>query len=404
VIILHSIAILSVALSAAICLYHVALAFVALLRRQRPVSDDSPKHRFALVIPDHNEESVIANTLRSCKELKYPKDMYELYVIADNCSDRTPEIAVTSGAKCLVRHDLEQRGKGQALEWALPQVLRDTIDAVVILDADCLISPNALTVFDQELGQGHRVLQARCAVENVDDNPTSYLLAVANAIENDLFYGPKSYIGSTVLLRGTGMAFHRAIITSNPWKAGSVVEDTEYTCALLRRGHSVHFVESATILSECPSHAKQLAVQRGRWIGGNLRCAFREAPKLAFDGLRSCRIVLLDAALTLLILSRPLIAIQLLFSIMLAILSYCIGIGEWPLGLLLTCGAIVITYCFYIAAGAVKMGISRRRAFLALALPFSMARYVFIAITSLLTSDSSWVRTPRTNESACQRA
>ena len=129
-------------------------------------------------------------------------------------------MAGSHGATCLVRHDEEKRGKGYALEWALPQVLSAGHNAIVVLDADCQIDSHALLAFDEYLCSGARVLQASDVVGNPDESPTSYVLALANALENDCFYTPKSALGLAVLLRGTGMAFHREVLLRFPWRRG----------------------------------------------------------------------------------------------------------------------------------------------------------------------------------------
>ncbi|MFH1919673.1 MAG: glycosyltransferase [Planctomycetota bacterium] len=204
---------LSLAAAAAGCFYQVLLALVALLPRAAgPLPTDSPDTTFAIVIPAHNEETVIADTLRSCAAIDYPADKKTVYVVADNCDDRTAQIAQTAGATCLVRTDTQQRGKGQALRWAFDRILPEGPDAVVVLDADSALESGSLNAFDRHLRSGEAVLQANSGVANPDDNATSYVLAVASTLENDLFYAPKDRLGMAVLLQGTGMVLSRRVL------------------------------------------------------------------------------------------------------------------------------------------------------------------------------------------------
>ena len=168
--------------------------------------------RFTLLIPAHNEELLLGAALHALQQLQYPRDLYEIVVIADNCSDRTASIARQSGALSLERFDKERIGKGYALEdtlaWLLSKNRDATVhrkaetnpdadsvihhcttllaepsdtetsfawscacrfDAVVILDADTFVSSNLLDVFANALQNGQAVVQARYDVLNPDD-------------------------------------------------------------------------------------------------------------------------------------------------------------------------------------------------------------------------------------------
>src|SRR5262245_26771648 len=107
-----------------VCAYYWILASVALATQApRVPSTGVVRHRFAILIPAHDEEANIAAVLASCLEQDYPLDHYRIFVVADNCTDRTAAMVTAHGATCLERHDVEQPGKGPALAWAIPQVL-----------------------------------------------------------------------------------------------------------------------------------------------------------------------------------------------------------------------------------------------------------------------------------------
>src|SRR5438477_4685586 len=81
--------------------YYWVLAAVALLRRPNDSIPDVPQVRFTVVIPAHDEEPGIAATLRSCRDLDYPADLFRVVVIADNCTDGTAAVARRQGADVL---------------------------------------------------------------------------------------------------------------------------------------------------------------------------------------------------------------------------------------------------------------------------------------------------------------
>jgi len=387
----------SVALAAVVCLYHLFLAVAALLsRRERGAGDATASHSFAIVIPAHDEEKGIGRVLRRCAALDYPREKYTVYVVADNCEDRTAEIATRGGAICLVRRDEKNRGKGHAVEWALPRILADGCDAVVVLDADCLIDADALRTFDLRLAAGDRVLQASDAVANPDASSISYVLALANALENDLFYAPKSRLGLAVFLRGTGMVFHREVPGAHPWRASSIVEDAEYSARLLGEGIRVRFVPGIRVVSDFPANREQLTVQRSRWIGGGIRVSSVEGLRLLWQGVRKRRLLLVDAGWTTLVASRPMVIGQLLVTIVLGLMLDWHCPSLWSRTVLLICVGIVAAYGLYAAAGVVLLGLTFRRARLLLQSPLVILRYLLIAAGTLLTAPPKvWARTPR---------
>ena len=389
-------AFLLVALAA--CLYYWFLAVVG-LRIPHPVPETgrSAGHRFAILIPAHNEEAGLAQALNSCSQLDYPPEKYCVYVIADNCTDRTAAIARAQGAICLERHDPERPGKGQALAWALELVLPEGPDAVVILDADCCLDVQALRAFDRRLAAGEQVLQAKYVASNPDASLVSYVAGVGNLVENDLFYAPKSQLGLAVLLRGTGMVFHREVLECCPWQANSIVEDAEHTLQLTAAGIRVHFVPEARVLSDFPVQRRQLLVQRSRWIGGTFRlCCQRALPWMVQGALRNDW-VRFDLGWTLLAAARSMVLLQLLLTVLLGGLSVWLAPGRvsWII-LGLGCGLVGLQG-LYFALGALLLGLKKSRLRLLVGSPGIIAELLWIACRSVLSGwrKAGWERTPR---------
>ncbi|MEN6457933.1 MAG: glycosyltransferase family 2 protein [Thermoguttaceae bacterium] len=385
------------AIAVGVALYHAAfLAVAACCRKPRRCEGAEPAHSFAIVVPAHDEEATIVQALECCESLDYPETLRRVYVVADNCSDGTAEVAERRGAICLVRHDEQRRGKGHALAWALPRVLADGCDAVLVLDADCRIDRHALRVFDAELSRGGRVLQASYVVANPDENARSYVLALANVLENDCFYAPKSALGLAVFLRGTGMVLHRDVLQRFPWQAGSIVEDVEYACELIEGGERIRFVPEVRVISDFPVRAEQLAVQRRRWIGGGAHVAIAWVPRFVRQSLRTGRPALLDAAVTLMVLGRPLVLTQLLASLAVALVCHAFWPGIWTKCLLLACAAVAGWYVLYAGVGVLRLGLSRKRAALLVRLPWSIAEYLVMAVRAVAQCNPTrWERTPR---------
>ena len=64
------------------------------------------KHRFAIVIPARNESAVIGDTIKCLLAQKYPRELFDIYVVADNCTDNTAEIARAAGATVYERFEI----------------------------------------------------------------------------------------------------------------------------------------------------------------------------------------------------------------------------------------------------------------------------------------------------------
>lgn len=375
------------------------LALVGLLRPgrgRRAASEEPPRHAFAIVIPAHDEEASLGRTLASCRALEYPADLRTVYVVADNCTDGTAEVARGGGAVCLTRVDPARRGKGHALEFAFARIDLERHDAVLVLDADCEIDAHALRLFDRRLAQGSLALQANNVASNPDDSPTSYLLAVGNRLENELTYAPRAALGWTVLLRGTGMVLHRDLLRRFPWRAHSIAEDVEYSLELVRGGVPVGFVREAAVRSPFPADATQLRVQRARWAGGNLRLARGQALRWMLAGLRHRRAAWFEAGWTLLLLSRPLVLLVALLALLFAAAAALVspeGRAPVPLAIAALPAALLAAT---VALGIVHLGLTPRRLRLLLGTPVVAARLVAIAIAGLFRRGAGvWARTPR---------
>jgi 1,2-diacylglycerol 3-beta-glucosyltransferase len=380
-----------------VCAYYGFLAlYVLLVKKKNKAIEQNPTHTFAIVIPAHNEEDVISRVLESSAKLDYPKNSYKVFIIADNCSDRTAEVAVKNGAACLERYDKKHKGKGVALAWAFDRILPEGHDGVIVVDADCQLDTHALRVFDQHLAGGDKVLQANDVSSNPDETTMSYAVAVGNLIENELFYVPKSQLGLAVFLRGTGMVFHREVLLSYPWKAHSIVEDVEYSLNLLRDGIRITFVGDVKVKSKYPVYKDQLNTQRMRWASGTFGFGKTHALKLIWVGLVKRNWLLADAGWTFLVLSRPLVLFELLIAMILAILCFQLWPGlfsKWLLGIGL---GLILVQGLYWGMGIVLLGINARRIKLLLGAPILVLRLMAISLLGLIgVNKDIWTRTPR---------
>ncbi len=270
---------------ASVVLYLWLLVTAALLPRREP----GPARRervFRVVIPAHNEALVLDPVLRRLMAVNYPKAKFDVVVVADNCSDDTASIARSCGARVIERVDLDARGKGHALAYAFTMLRNETFDALVILDADTLVDPELLSIFNQYLEAGHRIVQAHYDVLDPFESQRTTLMYIAFRIFNYVRPLGRRAIGLSTGLKGNGMCFAKAVINQYPWKAFSLAEDIEYTTTLLLGGEHIIFAPGARVCAQMPAARAQATTQRVRWEAGRFQLARRDGVRLVVQGLR----------------------------------------------------------------------------------------------------------------------
>ncbi len=377
--------------------YQLSLACVYLFLRKKRTWREIPTHSFVILIPAHDESLGLKSALENCLAVDYPRELFSVIVIADNCTDDTAQIARDCGVTCYERFDAEKRGKGEALEWAIPQVLADGhADAVLILDADCFLEPAALRACDFELERGCRVIQIAYLASNVDDSFRDYTMALARFIENQLFYWPKSRLGLSVAMLGSGMVLHRDVFARCPWRAGGLTEDFDYGLDLVRSGIKQVFVGDVGLISQFPVDTKQLETQRSRWTSGVLQGICKNFGLLLWQGIRKGNIVAVDAAVSMLFVSRPLVLCQVFLAGFVALLGWVVFPMSCARLILSIWLATLAMYFGYFLFGVLAMGLTRQRAKFLLFTPVFVLKYTLLTAKSVLFNrPKEWQRTPR---------
>ncbi len=271
-------------------------------RRSEPPVHGAPRARFAIVVPAHDEEAGIADTVKSLLSIDYPRDMFEVVVVADNCKDDTAARAAAAGATVMVRVDGERKGKGFALAHAFEKILADgRADAVVVIDADTVVSPNLLRAFDARLAQGAGAVQADYAVRNPDAAWRTRLMAIALGMFHVVRSTGRENLGVSCGLRGNGMCFSTVLLEEVPHDAFSIVEDVEYGIRIGERGHRVHYAGEAHVYGEMVSSEKASRSQRERWERGRRQLVKENGLRLLQRAIATRSPLLFDLALDLLV-------------------------------------------------------------------------------------------------------
>ena len=258
-----------------------------------------PIKKFAVFIPAHNEEIVIENIVDNLKQLDYPKDCYDIYVIADNCTDNTAAAARAAGANVLERNDSKKRGKGYALQWAFEKVLYDEgsdYDGAVIFDADNLVSMNFLREMNNKLCDGHKVIQGYIDSKNPNDTWITASYSIAFWSSNRLFQCARSFLGMSCEIGGTGFCVDVEVLKRIGWNTTCLAEDLEFTMKLMLNNIKVGWAHEAIVYDEKPLTLAQSWRQRRRWMQGFADVCSRYFVRLFIKGMRDRNAALIDCA------------------------------------------------------------------------------------------------------------
>jgi len=281
-------------------LYYFFIAFFGLFRRKE-TKMLVPKHSFAILISAHNEENVVGHLIENLHVLNYPRDLFDIYVTADNCSDKTAYIARNQGAIVFERFNLEKRGKGYAMEWAFTKLfsLKKQYDAVVVFDADNIVHPEFLMEMNSRLIKGEKVIQGYIDAKNPTDTWISGTFAICFWLVNHVWHLAKYHLGLSSALGGTGMCISTDVLKQHGWGATCLTEDLEFSMKCLLEGIPTTWAHDAIVYDEKPLTFMQSWYQRKRWAQGHFDVAARYIPRLFSEGIRLRDIRLLDAILHL---------------------------------------------------------------------------------------------------------
>ena len=298
-------------------LYQFVISLCSFIKvKDKPLLEDK-ENRFMLIIPAHNEESVVVNLIESLKKLDYSKDAYDIYVIADNCTDNTAKVAKEAGAIVYERHDEAHKTKGYALQWFLDQKIKEDApyDAFCIFDADNIVDVNFLKVMNKKLCQGEDVVQGYKDIKNPSDTWVSAGYAIFYWTMHRFYHLARYNIGLSPLMNGTGFMVKFDVIKPNGWDTKTLTEDIEFSLKRIIKGKKLGWARDAIVYDEQPVGFKQSWIQRERWTVGHMQCLKEYTKPLAIAVAENKTVMNFDGLLYLLG-TAPMLVLTLLLVIL----------------------------------------------------------------------------------------
>jgi cellulose synthase/poly-beta-1,6-N-acetylglucosamine synthase-like glycosyltransferase len=254
---------------------------------RRPGGEVRRQIRLAVVVPAHDEETMIARTVLS---LKHAGAETDLFVVAHNCADATAKAAADAGAQVVELNNPRLRGKGAALRTGFAAAIAAGANAVLVVDADSVVSGNLIRATTAMLEQGAEATQCRYELEmpgpGAGAHPLARLRALAFRGMNVLRARGRAGLGFSTGLFGNGFALTAELLERVPFSVNSIAEDVEYHTRLVAEGVPVYWVESAFVHAHSPASSAAQATQEARWEGGRLHVASRATRRLLTAVLR----------------------------------------------------------------------------------------------------------------------
>ena len=386
-------------------LYQLVVSLFSFLKlKEKPLAVDK-QHKFVCILPAHNEEAVIGNLIKSLQKQNYPRDKYDILVIADNCTDKTEQISKDLGAKVFVRKedDPKKRTKGYALQKCLGKMLQDKnmdYDAFCVFDADNIVDENFLTAMNKHLCYGEEVVQGYRDIKNPNDSWISAGYALFYWMMNRFYHLARYNAGLSPLMNGTGFMVKFDCIRDTGWDTNTLTEDIEFSLKTIIQGKKLGWATDAICYDEEPVKFGPSWTQRSRWTVGHIQCLVEYTTPLAKSTKDFKTLMNLDGLLYMLG-SIPMFIITILLLLINAIIYVRKGMttGVFVLNIL---KYIIPTFLLPVLAAVFTMILDKRPIKKMwkgiLMFPIFMGSWLLINLKCLFKQNTTWEKVEHTRD------
>ncbi|MDR1391714.1 MAG: glycosyltransferase [Clostridiales bacterium] len=267
--------------------YYFIISFFSFARRKN-IKIIEKLNSYAIVIAAHNEQNVICDILRSLRKLDYSRKKYDIFVVADNCTDSTALNAKKCGAKVFERFDTVNCGKGFALDFAFKKILDLPVkyDFFAVFDCDNIIRKDFFDHINKQVNAGYKAVQGRIESKNPFDSLISLSIATWYWINNRTFQLSRHNLGISCQIGGTGFVVETSLIDKIGWSSYCIAEDAEFTLKLAIKDIKVGYSYDAQVFDEKPIKLKTSIMQRIRWAKGIAKSGFNFIIPLFKKGIK----------------------------------------------------------------------------------------------------------------------
>lgn len=276
-------------------LYFTLTGLWAFKKNKTEIHEFPDKTKFAIIIAARNETNVIGYLVKSLINQNYNEELYDIYVLPNNCTDDTCEVAKENGARVL-EVTIPVKSKGEVLKFAFNKLNDDEYDAYLVFDADNVVHPDFLKHMNNIYQSGHIAAQGRKDAKNIYDNWISCGYALFYSIQNIFYNKSRTNVKMSATINGTGFMIATDFIKEYGFNPVTVTEDIELSILCILNGEKVVYCDDAITYDEQPTGFKESIHQRKRWSVGIIQCcqtynkqllkkAIRHKDKSAMDKL-----------------------------------------------------------------------------------------------------------------------
>lgn len=266
-----------------VLVFHKSIYLIIGMFFTRKFKEAKTKHKYGICIAARNESAVIGNLLDSIHKQDYPSDLYTIFVVADNCTDNTAEIARKNGAIVYERFDDKHKTKGYALQYLFKNIEKDyktsSFEGFFIFDADNLLKKDFISKMNNAFDEGCKIITSYRNTKNFDENWIASNYAVHWIRSIRLNHRARSVLRLATNIQGTGFLFSNEIVKDG-WKYTSLTEDRALTADAVAQGYQITYQNEAEFFDEQPTSLKICLRQRLRWAKGHLQAFVESGPYL----------------------------------------------------------------------------------------------------------------------------
>lgn len=250
-------------------LYFGLTGLVSFFKKTEAPKKQKAKTKFGILIAARNEAEVLPDLIGSLKKQNYPKDLYDILVIVNNCTDNTEEVAIKCGAKALCV-DIPVKTKGEVLVWTKNKLKDSDYDAYIVFDADNIVHKDFLARMNDVYLAGYKVAQGFRDSKNINDNWISSSYSIFYYIQNFFFNKSRMIMNLSASINGTGFMARKDFFEKY-FKPKTLTEDVEFAALCTLADEKVYFAEEAITYDEHTTSFRDSWKQRKRWSKGMLQ-------------------------------------------------------------------------------------------------------------------------------------
>lgn len=353
--------------------------------------------RYGVLIAARNEENVIGDLLGCIAEQEYPRDMIDVFVVADNCTDATAQVARRAGATVFERFNSSRVGKGWALDFLVSRIDIADYEGFFVFDADNLLEKDYIARMNEVFAQGHRIVTGYRNSKNFSDNWISSGYSLWFLHDSRQLNGARMSLGTSCVVGGTGFLVSSEVLRENGgWPYHLLTEDTEFTIDMVLRGERIAYCGDAVLYDEQPTTLAQSWKQRMRWCRGYLQILERYGKRIFPALFGKNGFACYD------------VAMAFMPAIIISVLGFLVGVAQTVCGaLILHAGVLALTSALILSVcgmyftlfliGAATLLSERKRIYAPLSgrvrclfsFPIFMLTYFPVAVASLFR-DTGW--------------